>query len=288
MKKLVIMAVGAIVALSACNKQPKSDQEVAEAMQTASNAELQAAISDRDSLLSLVNDISLDMDQIKRLEGILAVSSTAAEGTSPRDQAKADLQAIQQTLEQRRQRLAELEARLSKSNLANSSLRKTIETLRSQIDAQSAEIETLRNSLADAHAQIGTLNTKVDSLNTTVANVSGQRDAAEQKTVELANEMNTCYYVFASSKELKEHKILETGFLRKDKLMKGNFDQSFFRVADKRTLTTINLHAKKAKVLTNQPAGSYDIVDNNGQKTLRILNPEAFWSLSNYLVIEVD
>ena len=92
----------------------------------------------------------------------------------------------------------------------------------------------------------------------------------------------------ASSKELKEHKILETGFLRKSKLLKGNFDQSFFTTADKRTLTVLNLHSKKAKVLTNPPSGSYEIIDNNGQKALRILNPDSFWALSNYLVIEID
>ncbi len=287
MKKLLLAAVGALTLLTACNSKPKTDEEVNQAMQNASAAELQAAISDRDSLLSLVNDISMGMEQIKRLENILAISNTG-DGTTPRAQVEADIRAIQQTLEQRRARLAELESKLKNSNLANSGLRKTIETLRAQIDSQSAEIETLRNSLNDAHAQIGTLNTKVDSLNTTVADVSGQRDAAEQKSTELANELNTCYYVFASNKELKEHKILETGFLRKSKLMKGNFDQSFFNIADKRTLSTINLHAKKAKVLSNQPAGSYDIIDNNGSKTLRILNPQAFWSLSNYLVIEID
>lgn len=70
--------------------------------------------------------------------------------------------------------------------------------------------------------------------------------------------------------------------------MKGDFDQSFFTTADKRTLTRIALHSKKAEVLTNQPAGSYNIADENGQKVLVITNPEQFWSLSNYLVVKID
>ena len=70
--------------------------------------------------------------------------------------------------------------------------------------------------------------------------------------------------------------------------MQGDFDQSFFTAADKRTLTSIDLNAKKAKVLTNQPTDSYVIEDVNGHKVLRITNPAAFWSLSNYLVVKID
>lgn len=291
MKKLILIALAAVSMLTACDSsKEKSEAEAREALAAASKEQLQAAVADRDSLLNLVNDISAGMDQIKRLENILNVSeaSKGGETASQRAQIRADIAAIQQTLEQRRQQLSELESKLNKSNLNNSSLRKTIETLRGQIDSQSAEIETLRTNLDEAKAKIGTLNMAVDSLTTAVDTVTSQRDAADRAAYELANELNLCYYVAASSKELKEHKILETGFLRKAKLLKGNFDQSFFTTSDKRDLTFINLHSKKAKVLSNHPAGSYEILDNNGQKAIRITNPEKFWSLSNYLVIEID
>ncbi len=289
MKKLLVMALAAASILSACdNKAKEEDAAQQAALQAASKQELQVAVADRDSLLSLVNDISAGMEQIKRLENILSVSNTSEESASQRAQISADIAAIQATLQQRREQLAQLEKKLNQSSLTNANLKKTVETLRAQIDSQSAEIETLRANLDDAKAQIGSLNQAVDSLNSTVSDVTSQRDAAQRESTELTNELNVCYYVAASSKELKEHKILETGFLRKSKLMKGNFDQKFFTTADKRTLTVLNLHSKKAKVLTNQPSGSYEIIDNNGQKALRILNPDSFWSLSNYLVIEID
>ncbi len=229
------------------------------------------------------------MDQIKRLENILTVTNgMKGETASQRAQIQADIAAIQQTLQQRREQLADLEAKLNKSNVNNASLRKTIETLRGQINSQSAEIETLRANLDSANRTIGTLTASVDSLNTTVTTVTGERDAAQQESTELTNELNTCYYVAASNKELKDHKIIESGFLRKTKLMKGDFDQSFFTVGDKRTLTSLPLHSKKARVLSNQPAASYQIVDEDGQKVLKITNPDLFWSLSNYLVIKID
>ncbi len=102
------------------------------------------------------------------------------------------------------------------------------------------------------------------------------------------SELNLCYYAIGTKSELKENRIIETGFLRKTKIMKGDFDKSFFTVADKRTLTTIDLNSDKAEVLTNQPASSYVMGDTNGHKVLRITNPAAFWSLSNYLVIKID
>lgn len=289
MKKLILLALSAAVILGSCNNKSEEEAAQEEALQDATKQELATAVADRDRLLGLVNEISSGMDQIKRLENILTVTNgMKGETASQRAQIQADIAAIQQTLQQRREQLAELESKLNKSNINNANLKKTIQTLRAQIDSQAAEIETLRTNLADANAKIGTLNTAVDSLNSTVTTVTGERDAAQQESVELNNELNTCYYVIASNKELKAHKIIESGFLRKTKIMKGDFDQTFFTTGDKRTLSEIPLHSKKAQVLTNQPASSYRIVDQNGQKVLQITNPDLFWSLSNYLVVKID
>ncbi len=186
------------------------------------------------------------------------------------------------------QRLAELEKRLSSSNLTNNNLRQTITTLREQIDSQTAEIASLRSNLDEAKTMIGELDATVDSLNTTVNTVTAAKDSLSRESTELANELNTCYYAIGSKGELKDKKIIETGFLRKTKLLKGDFDQSFFTTADKRTLTVIDLNSNKAEVMTNQPADSYVIEDVHGHKILRITNPAQFWSLSNYLVVKID
>lgn len=289
MKKLVILSLAIIAILASCSKKEEENGVTEQQLQDATRQELEAAVADRDQLLSLVNEISSGMAEIKRLENILYVSNSVnGETPSQRAQIEADIAAIQQTLQQRREQLEQLERRLQQSTLNNRNLQQTIETLRAQIDSQAAEIETLRASLDDANRQIGELNTTVDSLHTTVSNVTTQRDQAQAETEELANEMNTCYYVIASKKELKDHKIIESGFLRKTKIMRSDFDQSFFVTADRRTLHTIALHSNKAKIHTNHPAGSYQIVEQGGQKVLKITNPEQFWSLSNYLVIQID
>ncbi len=289
MKKTLLAGLGALLALSACNQKNETEEAHKQAIADASKVELQNAVADRDQLFLLVNEISQGMDQIKDLENILTVNANAGgETPSQREQIQADIASIQKALQERREKLAELEKKLNNSTLTNNNLRSTIATLRNQIDTQSNEIESLKTNLTAAKARIGELNTAVDSLNTTVTTVTAQKDEAEQQSVDLANELNTCFYAVGSKKELKDNEIIETGFLRKTKIMEGDFDRNFFTTADKRTLTTIPLHSDKAKVLTNQPESSYVIEDMDGQKVLRITNPASVWSLSNYLVVQIN
>lgn len=288
MKKIITLALTALlIASSSCSNKKEEELRQQQALNEATAEELRSAVADRDQLLGLVNEISSGMDQIKQLENILAVNA-ANETPGQRDQILADIAAIQQTLVQRRERLAELEKKLNSSNLSNSNLKKTISQLQNQIDSQTREIESLRSNLDEAKAHIENLNTQVDSLSTTVNTVVAERDSTDNANTELTNELNTCYYAIGNKNELKNNKIIETGFLRKTKIMEGDFDRNFFTRADKRTLTQIDLNSTKAEVLTNQPAGSYSIDDLNGHKVLRITNPALFWSLSNYLVIKID
>lgn len=288
MKKFLTLCVAAALLLTGCDSKQKEEQlRQQQAVNEATREELQNAVQDRDQLLGLVNEISSSMEQIKQLENILSVSG-GSETPGQREQIRADIAAIQETLVQRRHQLEDLEKKLQKSTLSNSSLQQTVTSLRTQLESQTQEITTLRASLDDAKSRIGTLDAQVDSLSTTVTTVTAQRDSIDTQAVELANELNTCYYAIGTKGELKENKIIETGFLRKTKLMEGDFDRAFFTKADKRTLTAIDLNSNKAEVLTNQPESSYSIVDANGHKVLQITNPALFWSLSNYLVIKID
>lgn len=250
---------------------------------------LQQVIADQDSLLSLINELGDGMQQIKLIENIVSSENLKSETPDRRNQIRNDMADIQRTLLERRQRLAELEARLSKSNSNNANLRQAIVSLKGQISAQEATIEGLRNDLASANIYIDQLTQNVDSLNVEVANTNEELDAAEQLNVQLTNQLNECFYVIGSKSELKEHKIIETGFLKKTKIMPEDFQHNYFTKADIRTLNTIPLHSKKAKVLTNQPSDTYEIVEGaDGMKVLNIKNPELFWTTYKYLVIQID
>lgn len=284
-KFATVMATGMLL-FTACDGGKVKSLEAANEMTSDS---LRVALANQDSLLSLLNDITDGMNQIKDLEKILGnTSNLTAESQSRKEQIRNDMMAIQAALHERSERLAELESKLKNSQSYNATLQKTIDNLRAEIANQETTISTLRNDLAAAKIKINDLDTKIDSLNTTVANTTQELADAEQATRTAVDELNVCYYAIGTKKELKEAKIIETGFLRKTKLMQADFQQSYFTKADKRELRSIPTHAKKAKISTNMPAESYTIQDEGGTKVIKITDPEKFWSLSNYLVIQVD
>ena len=275
--------------LNACNL--KSNEELTtEELINANKEALAQAVADRDSLISLYNDIALDITQIKNLEQIISISNSSGENLN-NSNLKDDLQAIKATLQQRQEKLQKLEQQLKSSKLNNSKLEKSIELLKAQILSQKNEIDSLSNALSIAKTQIQNLQIDNESLSQTITTISNEKAAAEElanNAINDVNELNRCFYAIGTKKELKKNNILETGFLKKTKILQGEFDTTFFNSADKRTLTTINLHSKKAKVLTNHPEESYTIEDIDGQKVLNITNYQQFWNLSNYLVIQVD
>lgn len=270
--------------LFSCNVNNEKEQQ---SLAEVTKQELATALNERDQLLSLVKEVSAGLNEIKQLENIMTIAANKQyENPGQKTRILADIASLKKKIQQRKTHLDDLESKLQKSTINGKELQETIKALRTQIDSQMEEIESLRQQLTAANEHIGALNNAVDSLNTTVTTVTGERYAAQEASVKLENKLNACFYVIATKSELKKHNIIESSFLRKTKLMKGDFDKDFFVISDKRTLTTLPLNATKVKVLSSHPENSYELIEENGQKTLKINNPDKFWSLSNYLVIQ--
>lgn len=61
-----------------------------------------------------------------------------------------------------------------------------------------------------------------------------------------------------------------------------------FSKIDIRNYNDINLNSKKPQIMTQMPAGSYEITQNaNGTSTLHIKDVNKFWSVSKFLVIKL-
>lgn len=298
MKKIVLMSLAFIAVSSlsvSCNKGSEDKKVNTDSLENVElKGELASVTAAKDSLNLLMNDIADGMNQIIDIQDVMSVSNLNSETADKKNALRDQVVAIQMLVKDRQQRLEALEKKLQASGVYNDDLKKQVSTLKKQIDNQVKIINQLTAELQAANVKIGKLNVRVDSLrteNTQVKNdlsVEKQNVAAErERNTNLTNTMNECFYVIGSKKELKEQKIIETGFLRKTKVMEGDYTKSYFTKADKRTLTQINLHNKKAQVMSKHPAGSYVIEEVGGQKVLRITNPARFWELSNYLVIKV-
>lgn len=288
MKKLALLFITLVsVAMVSCQSKDETASASVETLPTGD--QLKAAYATQDSLLTLLNDITQGMQDLKNLENIVTTTNDLnGESSDTREKIRQDMNAIQAALAERRQRLEQLEARLRDSNNQNATLLKSIEALKAQIASQESSISELRKQLAAAHIQIDELNKSVEELNTTVETVTAEKEATEQTNQQLTNELNTVYYVVGTKKELKDHKIIESGFLRKTKVLPDDFQASYFTKADRTKLTSLATGAKKATIKTAQPKDSYQIVtDANGLQVINITNPDKFWEKSTFLVVEV-
>lgn len=290
---IFIWVLVGLAVMPACQRTNQLEQEAMR--QDSINAALQDSINtanaEKDSLMQLMGDIADGMQQIKELEDIVSVNNLNGETPDRKKQLRDDIVLIQQSINKHKHRLADLERRLKQSTNYNATMQKSIDNLKAQLEDQQKTINGLTEQLAAAHIQIKNLNQSVDSLNTVTKNVTREKEAAVQETKQLTHEvdnLNTCYYVIGSKKELKANKIIETGFLRKTKILEGDFEMSYFTKADRRTLNEIPLHSNKAQLMTNHPKDSYEIVDHGNVKTLHIKDSHRFWEKSNFLVVKVD
>lgn len=291
MKKIYLfIAMGLTLLAGACGHRNNVSVEEEEYVGLTVEDSLRLALANQDSLLSLMNDITADMNAIKQMEDILsAPSSLSTETESARQRIHEDMMAIQNTLQQRRERLAELEKKLRNATSNNATLQKTIETLKAQIADQEQSIAGLTEELSKKNIIIEKLEQTNDSLATTLTAINEAKEAAEEENVRLTDDINTCYYVIGTNKELKDKGLIQTRFLRSTKILPGDVDTQFFVKADRRSLLEINCHSKKAEVMTSQPQSSYNfITEANGDKILVIKDSNEFWKKSDFLVIKID
>lgn len=284
-KYFAILGIGALLLASCSGKHEERIDSESIADLT---AEYQEATSFNDSLLLLMGDIYTGLDSINLQEGMLYNMGTG-DNVDRRAEIRSNLQNIKARLAANRQVLDQMEARLNASNNKNSVLAKTITQLKERIAQQDQKINELESQLAAAKGQIESLNTQVAETQEQVRTETAAKEQAQQETVAVTNELNTVYYAIGTNKELKKNGLLEKKFLGSTKVLKGQFNASYFTKADKRNLTSIPTNAKKVKIWSNMPADSYNIVENaNGTKTIQITNPSKFWSLSSHLIIQIN
>jgi hypothetical protein len=101
--------------------------------------------------------------------------------------------------------------------------------------------------------------------------------------------IHTAWYVFGTRSELKEQKIITSqGLFKPSRVLESDFNKNYFVRIDARKTKSIPLYSSRAKILTNHPKNSYTLEKQDGSFTLLINNTADFWSISKYLVIEVD
>jgi len=242
-------------------------------------------------MLSTLNDIEADIQSIRDAENYITIQRQSGGELSQtrREKIKQNMQLISETLKKNRAQISELEEKLKKSGIQSDALRKTVQRLSSELNEKTKMIVALQEDLAKKDVRIQELDEMVSSLNEDVENLSTTAAAQSEKINEQDKALHTAYYCFGTTKELKDQKILSGGGLfSKSKVLQDGFNKDYFISIDIREVKEIPLFAKKAKLRSNHPEGSYEFIeDEDGNLALIIKDENTFWSLGKYLVIEV-
>lgn len=241
------------------------------------------------------NEIQENLRKIKEKEDIIRSKTSAGDemGQSAKDEINEDILTIYELMLQNKQKAESLERKLSASKSNKNELQNMLKSLNEQISSKDSEIEKLKEQLAQMNIDIENLNTQVTELSSDVDSLSEENREKAREIQEKTSALNTGYYVFGTKKELIEKEVItkEGGFIgigRMEKL-REDFNKDYFTKTDIRELDEILLSAKKAEVITNHPAGTYKLVENdNGVEKLKITDNKKFWSVSKYLVIIID
>ena len=283
----IIISLCMGLAFISCGESARERQQ-RERMDSLEDASVQGRL-EYEKLQEYLTIIAEGLDSISIEEHELLGNNTPGENqTINRERMKQDLAHVRALLSRHRTRISELEEQLQASTGDAKKLKTIIVALREQLDAKDRELAQLKQDLEDNRKSL-------DALRGRVQQMSDEQEAQRQMIQEQqevidqqAEQMNNGYVKIATKRELKNSGLLTGGLFKKKKVDYSQIDLSQFQKVNIQTVSSISVPSK-VKILTPVPEGSYEIVkDGAGGNELHILNPQAFWSVSNFLIIQVD
>ena len=248
-------------------------------------------LTSRDSVINewmlTFDQIEKDLNTVKEKENIITMKSEDKEfSKDKKQQILKDIEYVNTLLDQNKKKIASLTAQLNKSGGTIKGLQVRIAELETSMKERETEIADLKTNLTQKDFQIGQLNTKMSEQEVAIA----QKD--EKITTQTA-EMNKGFIASGTYKTLKAKGLInkEGGFLgigRKEAMLQG-FSQSLFTQVNITETKSIPVNSKNAKLITFHPASSYELVRDKDNKiaSIDIKNPDEFWKVSKYAVVEI-
>ncbi|MBP5572551.1 MAG: hypothetical protein J6X40_00090 [Bacteroidales bacterium] len=247
--------------------------------------------TDFESSLRTINEIEAALQTVREAENIIMVENS--EGNT--NYAVSQIEAIDRTIQQNKAKIADLEKQLADAGSKSKQLTATINRLKGELDDKDNYISNLRKELTASQAKVVELSDRVEDLNQNVEALTGNIDSLnaqseeQQTTIRLQDAaLNSVYYYVATMEVLKDKGLVTKNGVFSKESVSSTLDKGIMHTADRRELSILPLNTKKAIILTNHPESSYQITkDNDGMLSLVIVDKQAFWNLSNYLIISI-
>lgn len=290
---IVLVGLGLVIILNKQDQLKKLNNEY---------SDLTTMYQERDSL---VNEFTATFDEIEQnltfvqnKRGQLSIENP--EGNPTKSEAiVADIKLMNTMLEESSKKIEDLEKKLTASGIDIKSFKNKIAQLTKNVEEQSASIENLKIQLAERDQKIAQMDEKMIILETDIQLKNNELvmkdDSLKFKSETITqkdDELNKAYFAMGTFRELKDNGVVEKdgGFLgigRNEKLQE-NLNDEYFTEIDKRSTDVFPVFSKKVEMISQHPDSSYRyIYDNDQVAYVKIENPEEFWKLTKYAVIEV-
>lgn len=247
-------------------------------------------------LNSIISTVSAGLDSISIQEGILYSGKTRDGVALNRNQIIANINSMAEILKRQREKIQSLQDSLAvrsanpnKSSQSIEKLQNVIAFLNKQLAEKDNEIQSLRRDVNSKNRDITQLRSSLSDMRTRAEKAENRTQVVTEALAKQDEMINECYIKIGTKKQLVASGLLKGGFLQKKKVNYEGVDKSKFNPVDIRKFREITLKSSNPKILTPQPSNrSFHFEENgDGTCTLVISNPTLFWSVSNYLIIQL-
>ena len=289
MKPILLTLAISLLLFSSCGKQSSDYQRLKSENDSLMNAKLKLQ-EEIDAYFSAMNQIEQNIEKIKSTENTISIQPVGQElDDDTRTKINEDLTYLNDMLQTNKEELARLKSKLKKSAFKSAELEQTIARLTKSLEEESSKVALLQTDLSKKDSLIVQLNNVVSEKDQNIEELSTENKTKETKIKEQDETIHTAWYVFGSRSELKKQKIITSdGLFSSQRVLQSDFNKNYFVRIDARNTKSIPLYSTHAKILTSHPKSSYTLEKENGNFVLLIVDPSEFWSVSKYLVIEVD
>jgi uncharacterized protein YhaN len=239
-------------------------------------------------IMTTFDEIEYNLDIITHNEQLLKNTSVSEPELSNnvREDIVTNIQFINTLLEESQNQIADLKHQLKSLSKDLASFRTKAARLSEVLKEKEADLTALISQLEQSQFAEAELTQQMDTLSATI-----KRQEAVIESID--RELNTAYVTTGTYANLNQRGIVdkEGGILwmGRTKTVEETAPQNEFAEVDIRNFKKVVVDAKKVELITEHPENSYEIEEEeNGQiASINIKNPEEFWRLSNYLVVEV-
>jgi hypothetical protein len=287
----IISLILLIVAGFIVNSMYKNEQKRHAAIVENQKHSYTQLLTSRDSVINewmlTFDEIEKDLSTVKEKENIITMKSSDQEfSKDKKQQILKDIEYVNTLLDQNKKKIASLTAQLNASGGTIKGLQAKVAELEATMKLRETEIADLKTTLTKKDFEIGQLNTRMTEQQVAIA----QKD---EKITNQTAELNKGYIASGTYKSLKAKGLVskEGGFLglgKKESLHRDFSDNLFTQVNIKET-KSIPVNSKDAKLITSHPSSSYELIRDKDNKiaSIEIKDPDQFWKISKYAVVEI-